>query len=65
MGTTRNAAIMYGQLDARTGATIQVSSIANAQEEFKALLHLCELRGIKGRHLSEKLEHIQNVLSAR
>lgn len=50
---------------ARTGATIQVASIANAQEEFKALLHLCERRGIKGRHLSEKLAHIQNVLSAR
>lgn len=50
---------------ARTGATLQIASIANAQEEFKALLHLCELRGIKGRHLSEKLAHIQNVLSAR
>lgn len=50
---------------ARTGATIQVASIANAQEEFKALIHLCELRGIKGRHLSEKLAYIQNVLSAR
>ncbi len=50
---------------ARTGATIQVASIANVQEEFKALLHLCEMRGIKGRHLSEKLAYIQNVLSAR
>ena len=50
---------------ARTGATIQVASIANAQEEFKALIHLCEMRGIKSRQLSEKLAHIQNVLSAR
>lgn len=50
---------------ARTGATLQIASIANAQEEFKALIHLCELRGIKGRQLSEKLAYIQNVLSAR
>ncbi|MFI2816820.1 phage antirepressor N-terminal domain-containing protein [Vreelandella piezotolerans] len=50
---------------ARTGATLQIASIANAQEEFKALIHLCELRGIKSRHLSEKLAYIQNVLSAR
>ncbi|WP_422102004.1 Rha family transcriptional regulator [Vreelandella sp.] len=50
---------------ARTGATLQIASIANAQEEFKALIHLCELRGIKSRQLSEKLAHIQNVLSAR
>lgn len=50
---------------ARTGATLQVSSVAGIQEELKALTHLCQMRGIKSRHLSEKLAHIQNVLSAR
>lgn len=31
----------------RTGSTITVVSIANVLEELKALMHLCEMRGIQ------------------
>lgn len=44
----------------RDGTAIQVGSIANVQEEIKALAHLCEMRGIQKRKAEEKLGHIQN-----
>lgn len=49
---------------ARTGATLQVSSVAGIQEELKALTHLCQTRGIQKRKAEEKLAHIQNFVGS-
>ncbi|MGO2009230.1 Rha family transcriptional regulator [Vreelandella alkaliphila] len=48
----------------RTGATLQVGSVANIQEELKALSHLCQTRGIQKRKAEEKLSHIQNFVGS-
>ena len=48
----------------RTGAAIRVGSIANIQEEFKALTHLCQQRGIQKQGAEEKLAHIQNFVGS-
>lgn len=47
---------------ARTGATLQVGSVAGIQEELKALTHLCQTRGIQKRKAEEKLAHIENFV---
>ncbi|WP_339118572.1 Rha family transcriptional regulator [Halomonas sp. BMC6] len=49
---------------ARTGATLQVGSVAGIQEELKALTHLCQTRGIQKRKAEEKLAHIQNFVGS-
>lgn len=49
---------------ARTGSAVKVSSIANVQEEIKALIHLCEMRGIQQRKAEEKLTLIQNFVGS-
>ncbi|WP_275443331.1 MULTISPECIES: phage antirepressor N-terminal domain-containing protein [unclassified Halomonas] len=49
---------------ARTGATLQVSSVAGIQEELKAVTHLCQTRGIQKRKAEEKLAHIQNFVGS-
>lgn len=48
----------------RTGATIKVGSIANVQEEFKALTHLCQTNGIQKRGALERLAHIENFVGS-
>lgn len=48
----------------RTGAAIKVSSIANAQEEFKALTHLCSMNGINKRGAQEKLAHLESLVAS-
>lgn len=48
----------------RTGATLQVGSVANIQEELKALTHLCQTRGIQKRKAEEKLAHIENFVGS-
>lgn len=48
----------------RSGATLQVGSVANIQEELKALTHLCQTRGIQKRKAEEKLTHIQNFVGS-
>lgn len=49
---------------ARTGATLQVGSVAGIQEELKALTHLCQTRGIQKRKAEEKLTHIENFVGS-
>jgi hypothetical protein len=49
---------------ARTGATLQVGSVAGIQEELKALTHLCQTRGIQKRKAEEKLAHIENFVGS-
>ena len=48
----------------RSGATLQVGSVANIQEELKALTHLCQTRGIQKRKAEEKLAHIENFVGS-
>lgn len=48
----------------RTGATIKVGSIANVQEEFKALTHLCSMNGINKRGAQEKLAHLESLVAS-
>lgn len=48
----------------RTGATLQVGSVANIQEELKALTHLFQTRGIQKRKAEEKLAHIENFVGS-
>jgi hypothetical protein len=48
----------------RTGVAIKVNSIANVQEEFKALTHLCQTNGIQKRGALERLAHIENFVGS-
>jgi len=48
----------------RTGATIKVGSIANVQEEFKALTHLCSMNGINKIGAQEKLAHLESLVAS-
>jgi|TARA_R110001583_G_scaffold192029_1_gene358070 Rha family phage regulatory protein len=48
----------------RTGAAIKVNSIANVQEEFKALTHLCSMNGINKRGAQEKLAHLESLVAS-
>ncbi|MGP5325915.1 phage antirepressor N-terminal domain-containing protein [Vreelandella titanicae] len=48
----------------RTGAAIKVGSIANVQEEFKALTHLCSMNGINKRGAQEKLAHLESLVAS-
>src|SRR5699024_5376102 len=52
-------------LDAsRTGAPLHVENIDNVREEFKALTHLCESRGIRLSAARHKISHIENFVGA-
>lgn len=48
----------------RTGVAIRVNSIANVQEEFKALTHLCSMNGINKRGAQEKLAHLESLVAS-
>ena len=48
----------------RTGTTIRVNSIANVQEELKALTHLCSMNGINKRGAQEKLAHLESLVAS-
>ncbi|WGI23627.1 hypothetical protein QEN58_09680 [Halomonas alkaliantarctica] len=41
-----------------------MGSIANVQEEFKALTHLCQTNGIQMRGALKRLAHIENFVSS-
>lgn len=49
---------------ARSGEPLVVGNIDNVREEFKALTHLCEMRGIKQRAAEARLAHIENFVGS-
>lgn len=49
---------------ARSGEPLVVGNIDNVREEFKALTHLCEMRGIQQRGAEARLAHIENFVGS-